>query len=539
MKLLKKLTALVIAVALVMALGITAFAADPTLVDITIEGAKKDATYTAYRLLDTTVSLKVAGCHKTEAEHTSACYLIGYTKNTMYWDILKSLTGESSEIDVYNYIQGLTSADAIYDFAEDVYDALTGKTADATVTAAADGPVKLENVIGGYWLIVETTGEGYEGVHSLLILDTVGKRDITVHTKRDTLTLEKKVQDNGATYGMFADHEIGENANYWILADVPDHTEGFEYYTYTIHDKMEPGLTFNNDIKVELNYIGGGLLDPTYYTVTTNCEDKCTFHINVDMKQAIADGALKGQDRLYILYTAKLNSGASVIKDGTDIQNANGNEAWLQYSNNPHVESETIETVHSHTYVWTFRMNLIKVDYENTQLEGAKFVLSLNGNLTENDLNKETQNTSQLIPLVEVAKNHYHISDGTATNPVYSIEVGNASIGGFDDQTDYYLYEIKAPDGYNRLNAPTLIKFTASYSATPSATEHFTPGYPQITVGNNPASSVLEARVVNQTGTELPSTGGIGTTIFYVLGGIMVVGAAVLLITKKRMGAEV
>ena len=189
------------------------------------------------------------------------------------------------------------------------------------------------------------------------------------------------------------------------------------------------------------------------------------------------------------------------------------------------------------------------MDHDNIGLKGAKFVLSKHSNLEADELDDiDNLPEEKLIPLLaqpvtqdEGTTNHehYHISDDrTNEKNAYVITAGVASIGGFDDQTEYYLYEILPPEGYNKLNEPTLIKFTASYAGA-NDTQHFATGYPRIIVGNNAESSVLEARVVNQTGTELPSTGGIGTTIFYVLGGIMVVGAAVLLITKKRMGAEV
>lgn len=573
MKLLKKLTALFLAVVMVMALGITAFAEgtendEETVytVDITITGAAAGATYHAYRLLETSVSLNCAGSHQTEADHSSTCYSLGYDKNTDYWNIVSAVVGErlgNESVyvkDVYDYLLTLKTAEGIYGFAKEIYPEVVKKTADATANTAENGTATLEDIPSGYWLIVEKKGEGFADVPSLLLLDTVGMRNITIHAKRDDLHLEKKVQDNGTNYGMFADHQIGEDVNFWLYTPVPDHAEAYSTYTYRIHDSMEKGLTFNpNSVEIRINSaVEEKFLSKDYYTVienpkdevchTDNCTRRCTFHIEINMKKALADGALLTSDNLYVLYKAKLNNEASVIYQGvtseenyhTNINNANENTAWLEYNHNP-FSNETKHTNESKAYVWTFRVKVQKVDNTQTQLEGAKFALSLNGNLTETQLN----DPANFVPLVKHGNEagHFHVYDGESEvaegSLVTEFDAGSAILGGFDDQTNYYLYELKAPVGYNKLKAPTLFKFNVVYAADASTEHHFADGYPMITVDNLPPSGMLEAKVVNQTGTELPSTGGIGTTIFYVLGGIMVVGAAVLLITKKRMGAEV
>ena len=111
------------------------------------------------------------------------------------------------------------------------------------------------------------------------------------------------------------------------------------------------------------------------------------------------------------------------------------------------------------------------------------------------------------------------------------IEAGSTTIEGLDDNTDYYLYEIKAPIHYNKLKAPVKFKIAAEYN---DAGDDLRENYPIVIIGTGDPSTTLKADVINESGSNLPSTGGIGTTIFYVVGGILMVGAAVLLITKRR-----
>ena len=556
MKFIKKLTVIILAVAMVMSLAVTANAENSEVktVNITVKGAKNGAVYTGYRILNTTAALKKEGCHASDAAHDSSCYNVGYTWNPVYKTILESITGAATEEDVYKAIAAKTSAEAIREFADAVYAQVKGMTADATVTSAGD-TVTFAGVPSGYWLIVETIGDtSYSGAYSLVILDTAGIRDITIETKREELTLEKKVQDNGANYGTFADMEIGESAKFWILSDVPNPI-GYSHYHYIIHDAMDEGLTFDpTSVVVEINKFGGSVLSKDYYKVLTNTGDGCAFHIEVYIPEAIGHGlreasGLKDTDRLYITYNATLNEKASILETGEKMENANKNSAWLEYSNNPYAADgdttkHTTSTTPSDAYVWTFPVTVKKVDNLDTPLSGAQFVLSRAASLTEADLNdalkgenQEAVTKAQLVPLVKKTDGSYRLAMPTDANTtkVYIFDAGTTKLVGFDDQTDYYLYEIKAPDGYNRLKDPVLFKFTVQYEGTVGA--HFAEGFPYITVGGH-NSTDLSAKVINQTGTELPSTGGIGTTIFYILGGVMVLGAAVLLITKKRMAVE-
>lgn len=541
MKMFRKMTALLLAVALVMALGITAFADTPK-TNIKISGTVSGATYKGYRLLNTTTSLKSEGCHGTTAEHLSTCYNIAYHLNPAYTAILEKVTSCSGESAIVDYIRGLNTADTIRTFADAVYAELGTMEADKTVTGNG-GTVIMETVEQGYWLIVEQIDGDHNGAYSLVILDTAGSRDVTVETKRDEPDLEKFVRDNGLSYGQGADMQIGDNAEFLLRSDVPNPI-GYEKYKYRIHDNMCSGLDFNNDVTIRLNTVDGTVLDPQYYTVITEdlCED-CNFHIDVFISKATADGVIKADDRLYVTYTAKLNEQANILVTGQDVLNANPNTAWLEYSNNPYNDGEkgsTDTTQPKTVYVWTFPLTLNKVDTASTVLDGARFILSLNGKLSADEVMTlgEGGKPAHAMALIDAGNNTYKIAPSDYIGDVvYEIPAGTAIIQGFDDQVEYYLYETVAPDGYQKLSAPVSVKFFASYvsSESPLLSE----GYPKVSIDTTTETSVLQASVVNRTGTELPSTGGIGTTIFYILGGVMVLGAVVLLITKKRMRADV
>lgn len=547
MKLMKKLAALILVVALVMALGITASAAST--VNITINNAVGGATYNAYRLLETTTSLKNNSCHTNPADHLSTCYNIAYAVNDKYFQILKVVTGETTEELIIEYIKKQESAEQIRNFANSVYSKISESTGvdhpSVTVAAGATTAV-FSNIASGYWLISEKiTATDYNGAYSLVMLDTIGSRDITISTKRDEPALEKFVRDNGMNYGQGADLGIGDDAEFLLRTDVPNPI-GYTMYKYVIHDVMSEALTLNaSSLEIRVNGVEGELLDGTYYTVDTapSCASGCKFHVGVDIPAATAAGKIQGDSRLYISYTAKLNEHAKVMINGTDTINANPNKAWLEYSNNPYNTDMTATSTPKTVYVWTFPLEVKKVDEANMPLSGAKFVVSKMHNLPESDLKDantdgKPDGYSNLIPLIDKGSNTYMVAPAGYTGAVvYEFPAGTANLQGFDDQVDYYLYETVAPDGYNKLNAPISFKFFASYVSSESPL--MAAGYPKVSIDAGVETSSMSASIVNKTGAELPSTGGIGTTIFYVLGSVMVLGAVVLLITKKRMGAEV
>ena len=295
---------------------------------------------------------------------------------------------------------------------------------------------------------------------------------------------------------------------------------------------MSAGLTSNvnsaADVAIKVNDTGDAL-SADYYTVEANGN---SFTVKIDILKAIADGKMQAGDKLYTYYSGVLNENAKAYDEGSQ-----NNVAHLEYSNNPNNADDKGKTPDSKVYDWTFKMGINKVDKNGNALTGAKFVLSKNGSLSVADMACSEDGvptvTTDLIGLVKESDGVYRVAKDGDANIVYDIDAGNPVIKGLDDSTDYYLYETKAPAGYNLLSAPVQFKITAAYTEDGST---LLEGNPTVKVGTAEPSTTLSTNVVNNSGAELPSTGGIGTTIFYVLGGLLVAGAGIVLVTKKRMG---
>ena len=222
-----------------------------------------------------------------------------------------------------------------------------------------------------------------------------------------------------------------------------------------------------------------------------------------------------------------MNEDAKVYDEGKQ-----QNTAYLQYSNNPHDNTTKDETPHVTVYDWTFKMNVQKIDGANhNELKDAKFVLSKSGTVNLGTISEDgtPAETGNLIKLVyDPADKTYRVATASDENTTYVMTAGNITIKGLDDAWDYYLYETKAPAGYNRLTEPVKFKINATYTSADSRPA-------VLTKVGDAAEAATGLKVENNAGTTLPSTGGMGTTVFYVVGGGLMAVAVVLLVTKKRM----
>ena len=353
--------------------------------------------------------------------------------------------------------------------------------------------------------------------------------NMTATPKGDKPSLDKQIKHNeSGEWGVVGDNQIGDTVEFRTITKVPD-TAGYTKYDYIIHDTMSAGLTSNvtssADVTIKVN--DTTVLTTEYYIVTATGN---SFSATVDILQAIADGKMNANDQLYTYYTGVLNTDAKVYDEGKQ-----DNVAYLEYSNNPHVDTEKGKTPEKKVYDWTFKMGINKVNENGGQLTGAKFALSKNGTLKVADMNCNDEGipavTTGLIAMVKISDGEYRVAVDGDTNVVYVVDAGNPVIKGLDDAVDYYLYETKAPAGYNLLSEPVHFKISAAYNEDGSNYTDVT-----VTVGAAAASNTLSANVVNKSGSTLPETGGIGTTIFYVLGSLLVVGAGVVLITIKLLG---
>ena len=356
--------------------------------------------------------------------------------------------------------------------------------------------------------------------------------NLAINAKDTTVTLDKQIKHNETgVWGVVGDNQIGDTVDFRTITTVPD-TTGYTSYTYEIHDTMSSELTSNvkdnTDITIKVN--DTTVLDSTYYNVTVDPTNSNKFTVKVKIIDAVKAGVLHANDNLFTYYTGVLNETAKVYPDGPQ-----QNEAHLVYSNNPN-DVGTGETPKKTVYDWTFKVDVTKVDgNDKTQrLEGAVFVLSEKSGL-DLEPGKDgtpTKNQTSLIKLVDNHDGTYTVAD-TTTTTTYTMTTpagGQISIKGLDDEKEYYLYETKAPGGYNALTAPVKIKITDN---TYDSIGNQIVTQPNVVFNGSNAYSGVGFEVENNRGTTLPGTGGIGTTIFYVVGGGLMVAAAILLITKS------
>lgn len=496
MKRVKRVLALLAALALVLAMAVPAFA-DEVKYTITINNSV--GTYEAYQIFKGDLAGNV---------------LSNIEWGTGVTEAGKAAFGRVTAAEVAKTLDNETAAKA---FATKISGYLD-------TTAAVEGTDKITGLSAGYYLIKNKSvneGEAYTD----FILQVVNNVKIT--PKGQKPTLEKQIKHNDGEWGVVGDNQIGDTVEFRTITTVPI-TTGYTEYNYTIFDEMSTGLT--SDVKdasgITIKINDEEKLDSSYYTVTVNANK---FSVKVDILKAIREGKIAEGNKLYTYYTGVLNEDANVYDKGNQ-----QNTAYLQYSNNPH-DTTKGETPHVTVYDWTFKMNVQKIDGadKEKELKDAKFVLSKNGavDLGTIDENGTPTKTENLIKLVYDSENStYRVATASDKNITYVMTAGNITIKGLDDAVDYYLYETKAPAGYNRLTEPVKFKINATYDETgDSCTAVSTK------VGDKAAVTGLKVSVENNAGTTLPSTGGMGTTVFYVVGGGLMAVAVVLLVTKKRM----
>ena len=481
MKHARKLTSLLLALVMVFALAVTVAADETTGTtgtgSITVENPKENTKYTAYKIFDVVYD----GAKKNYSytiKDTSEWYqtVSGYTTGLT----LNKVGDTTSNTFVVTTTDDFSPAD----FAV-ALKAAVGEKAGTELIAQADGTASVSGLPLGYYFVTSTSG----ALCNLTTTDPHAK----IHDKTD-VPFEKKDDKVSA--------EVGETVNYTIKGKVPDHT-GFNTYTYKITDTMSEGLTFKQDVKVTV-----GTTDVTKAcAITYNVESNANkFTVSIPVKDSTI-GAIG--DEILVTYSALVNENAVV--------QISKNSATLTYSNNPSTGEETTTNPVEET-VYTSKIAIVKVetDNENKKLPDAKFVLYKKAP-TETDPNaiqyyKKWANT-------DTTKAVSWVNNIAEATEVTTDKDGAASFEGLADGT-YYLVETKAPAGYNQLDKPVKVEVHDGEHNTPvtSATQ-----------------LIVNATVKNQAGTLLPSTGGMGTTVFYVLGAVLVVGAGVLLVTKKRM----
>ena len=399
---------------------------------------------------------------------------------------------------------------------------------------------KLEEA--GYYLIVDTSSfssdannDSYHAYNSFLLKVNKANYHVQITPKVVKPSVKKEVFDNndiGSTgdnngWGSSADHAINEEFQFRLIATLPaseNNGHAYDYYDkYSVifHDTLSEGITYDKDdeldsVVIKSNGNTYNITDSSKYTIdTTDLESQNSFVVNIDVKACAKDAGFDLNDgaTITVTYTAHLNDKAYVNTAGGSTSNIN--KVYLTYSNNPKDESSIGKTPESTpVYVYTYQLNNTK--HQDTEkgpaLEGACFRLYSDEACTDQSEVQLYQKDGFYYPIKDVL--------GKEAVEMKSAANGTFNVKGLDAGT-YYLKEITPPDGYSACKViPVTIK--ADHSRNDQVNLE----------GSNLTNDIVN---IKAGGITLPSTGGIGTTLFYVVGSGLMVAAIVLLVTKKRM----
>lgn len=556
MKLMKRIAVLVLAMALVLSLGVAAFADEAATGSITINSATNVSvatkTFNAYKILD------VKAYTDDSVVYTVPSELASFYKDRY------NLTGNEADFDaqVVNKIKEEEKTDLFAFAAAALAAAKTAGVKPGTATARdKDTSVTISNLPLGYY-VVEDAGSATP--ISALMLDTTTPY-IKLTIKADVPSIDKNIDgdkdsdtDNSGMV-KYNNAAVGDKVPYVVTSKVPDMT-GYEKYYFVVSDTMSKGLTFNNDVAITIG--SDTLTEDTDYTVTATTNDDGTTAVEIVFKNFVQYQENKGED-ITITYSATVNENAVIGVAG------NNNEVKLTYSNNPNETdnnetdkptsgSPVSETPEAVTRTYVTAVQLTKVDGQSNRLTDAEFQITgtkLNTVLVRTDVYTEDESgdywklkdgsytTDDPSGLDD--KNAYESTTTKYTKTVetktitktesvnYTGTVGADGVLRFEGLAagDYTITEIKAPAGYNLLKGSIdiTITWTAPEAPATDCTWEVTGSGAAVDGG------IVKLSVENQAGSELPTTGGMGTTIFYILGSVLVLAAVVLLVTRKRM----
>lgn len=526
----------VLAFTMAFAMGLTASAADYT-ITINKPTGDIDRTYEAYQIFRGNLDGSTLSDIEWGTGIDGAAFLTELQKNAAYTSCKDAKT----------------VAEKLASFTDDSNEAvafakLAGKFLTTATASSSTGQI---TVPAGYYLLKDVTAVTDDAL-SLNILKVV--KDVTVNPKADHPTVDKKIGTDITTGVAANEATIGDKVPFVIASKVPQ-MQGYTKYFFVLNDSMTAGLTYNKDVAIK---IGATTLAADAYDVVY---DDTANTMKIVIKNFIQYKSEAGKD-IVVTYSATLNEKADLTQAG------NKNTVKLTYSNNPNVdykgdnEPDTTdpvgETPEHVTVTYSTKLQLTKVDGadHNVKLEGVEFQItgtSIKTAVSKGEYFKQ-----------DAAGTYYQLKDGTFTETAPTTEteskyvstsVKYAKVTDTAEQTKmqkvtasgttdanglitfeglgagtYYITELKAKGGYNLLTAPITVTITAAPSATGCSW----------TVSSNAtfADDMVKLTVENNKGSVLPITGGIGTTIFYVIGGLLVCGAVVMAITKKKLSVE-
>ena len=409
---------------------------------------------------------------------------------------------------------------------------LAAKHRKTTFTASIAKDAKNVELPAGYYLLVDVTTPGEGDAMNSALLQVTNKGNIVLDKKYDVPQVNKSVKDTDDQWGEAADWCIGSNVPFQLIGKLPSNYADYETYKYVFHDTLGAGLQYNGDVKV---YVRNGEKDTELTSGFTVAPDKAatagggSLTITFDNLKTIT--SITSSSSIVVKYTAKLLNTAVIGQPG------NPNEVYLEYSSNPNFSGTgtppTSETPKDTVLVFTYQLDINKVDgtTPTKKLQNAEFKLKCiaaekeatwNGKWVTVDANNKVTGWAD--------------TQGKGSTLITNAN-GLAQVIGLDAGT-YALYETKAPGGYNKLKDPIKIVITATLDKTED-----NPALTALTIKVDDSAAekgdvtkgTVSTTVTNNSGATLPETGGVGTTLFYIIGGVLMVGAAVLLVTRKRM----
>lgn len=498
MKKAKKMVAAMMALVLTLAMNITVFAAPGNgTFSVTIKDAEKGHTYEAYQVFSGELSED------------------GTKLSNISWGEGISKEGQEALGDAAAYAQKLseegTSAEAE---AAVIGEYLTTATASSSDAKEADGKYTyvINNLPAGYYLIKDADGSlaGTEGAYSSYILQVV--KNVEVEPKADVASVSKFVKDTNDSTGdttdwqKSADYDEGDAVPFRLVATMPSNIDDYAAYRLVFHDTLSAGLTYTDGDAFTVT-IGDSVVEGFTKTVTQNDDGTTAVEFACDDIKAL--GSVTAGTTVAVEYTAVLNDKAVTGAAG------NNNEVFLEFSNNPNKTGagETGTTPKDQAVVFTYKVVINKVDQNNQPLAGAEFTLYKMVNGEKNAVTTATVS-----------------SEGTTFEFLRL------------DDGEYVLEETKTPDGYNSIPevAFTIVADHANTALTLDAltANQTSEGTTMVRFAENLAEGALATDVMNAQGATLPSTGGAGTVAIYTIAIVLILGAALILITRKRVGKK-
>ena len=502
MRNMRKLLSLLLALAMVFSLSVTAFAAD---------GDETEETYT--------ITIPAGDAHNYEIYQIFTGDLHGGVLSNIKWG--QNGTGTKDALVDETTLNAVKNASGTNEEKLEVILQYVDLTKGAFMTVSGGQEVA---VAPGYYLLKDASLPSEDDAYTTFIVLVV--KDVEISRKAAKPGIDKQVWDEATdddeetdeNWGETADHELNETFQFKLIATLTGDKDYADYETYKLifHDSMSAGVTFESIDKVTVN--GTEISGYTYTATAGQAGGSWTLTI-ADLKQFDAD--LTDGCVVEVIYNAHLNNNA-VIGNIDD----NLNEVFLEYSNNPNWEGSgegdgdepggdedepTGKTEKDTVWVFTYEVKVNKID-GNTQEE-----------LPDAEFQMKNADGKWLV-VDENGKVQQWIDDQSKASVLKSDENGVFSVIGLDHGT-YYLVETKAPNGYNLLTEAVEVNVVATHKevTAESAETIFT------------VNEKSEITVENKAGIVLPETGGMGTTMIYILGAVMVLGAGVLLVTKRRM----